>query len=701
MEDKKTFKEGGSCMAEKLLIEIGTEEIPSSYIDTAIEGFKRELTTLFDNRGLSYGDVETYATPRRLALLVDALQDRQEDRVLEIKGPPESVAFKDGKLTEQGKGFARSRGVREEDLFVKDTPKGRFVFAKVLEKGMKTEDIIKDTLEEIVSKIPFPRYMVWNEKGFKFARPIRWMVVLFGSKVIDVEIAGVKSSGITYGHRFLCRNPIKISRPEDYVELLKKGYVIPDSQDRRKTILKLLNEEAEKLDGTPVIPEELLDEVVNLVEYPCVIAGRFHEKYLKLPREVVETAMETHQRYFPVEKKGELLPYFLAIINTHPSEDIKRNNEKVLTARLEDARFYYLEDIKVPMEKRVGLLDTITYQEGLGTLLDRVERLKKLAEFVSNYVDFDREVVEKGIELSKADLTTLMIRDGKEFTGLEGKIGYHYAIEQGIDRRVADVIKDHYLPRYLGDELPETTEACVVSIVDRVDHIIAGFIKGKKPTGSKDPLGLRRAANGLIEILIGKGFVIPLEELFKAGAELYNMKVDIDGIVGFINERIERVLEQKGIPYDITDAVIASGTRDLRRIYLKAEALFRMKKEKKAEYEKLVIGQKRAYNILKGKVVDERVKPELFVQKEEKDLYEAGKQAGERVRDYIDTLQVDKALEELLILRPFIDSFFDRVLVMHEDLTIRENRLKLLMFIRNVFLQFADLSLIVLEGGDV
>ena len=688
-------------MAEKLLIEIGTEEIPSSYIDTAIEGFKRELTTLFDNRGLSYGDVETYATPRRLALLVDALQERQEDRVIEIKGPPESVAFKDGELTEQGKGFARSRGVREEDLFVKDTPKGRFVFAKVLEKGMKTEDIIKDTLEEIVSKIPFPRYMVWNEKGFKFARPIRWMVVLFGSKVIDVEIAGVKSSGITYGHRFLCRNPIKISRPEDYVELLKKGYVIPDTQDRRKTILNLLNEEAEKLNGTPVTPEELLDEVVNLVEYPCVIAGRFHEKYLELPREVVETAMETHQRYFPVEKKGELLPYFLAIINTHPSEDIKRNNEKVLTARLEDARFYYLEDIKVPMEKRVGLLDTITYQEGLGTLLDRVERLKKLAEFVSNYVDFDREVVEKGIELSKADLTTLMIRDGKEFTGLEGKIGYHYAIEQGIDRRVADVIKDHYLPRYLGDELPETTEACVVSIVDRVDHIIAGFIKGKKPTGSKDPLGLRRAANGLIEILIGKGFVIPLEELFKAGAELYNMQVDIEGIVGFINERIERVLEQKGIPYDITDAVIASGTRDLRRIYLKAEALFRMKKEKKAEYEKLVIGQKRAYNILKGKVVDERVKPELFIQKEEKDLYEAGKQVGERVRDYINTLQVDKVLEELLILRPFIDSFFDRVLVMHEDLTIRENRLKLLMFIRNVFLQFADLSLIVLEGGDV
>ena len=688
-------------MAEKLLIEIGTEEIPSSYIDTAIEGFKRELTTLFDNRGLSYGDVETYATPRRLALLVNAIQERQEDRVIEIKGPPESVAFKDGKLTEQGKGFARSRGVREEDLFVKDTPKGRFVFAKVLEKGMKTEDIIKDTLEEIVSKIPFPRYMVWNEKGFKFARPIRWMVVLFGSKVIDVEIAGVKSSGITYGHRFLCRNPIKISRPEDYVELLKKGYVIPDTQDRRKTILNLLNEEAEKLDGTPVIPEELLDEVVNLVEYPCVIAGRFHEKYLELPREVVETAMETHQRYFPVEKKGELLPYFLAIINTHPSEDIKRNNEKVLTARLEDARFYYLEDIKVPMEKRVGLLDTITYQEGLGTLLDRVERLKKLAEFVSNYVDFDKGVVEKGIELSKADLTTLMIRDGKEFTGLEGKIGYHYAIEQGIDRRVADVIKDHYLPRYLGDELPETTEACVVSIVDRVDHIIAGFIKGKKPTGSKDPLGLRRAANGLIEILIGKGFVIPLEELFKAGAELYNMQVDIEGIVGFINERIERVLEQKGIPYDITDAVIASGTRDLRRIYLKAEALFRMKKEKKAEYEKLVIGQKRAYNILKGKVVDDRVKPELFVQKEEKDLYEAGKQAGERVRDYIDTLQVDKALEELLGLRPFIDNFFDRVLVMHEDLTIRKNRLKLLMFIRNVFLQFADLSLIVLEGGDV
>ena len=688
-------------MVEKLLIEIGTEEIPSSYIDTAIEGFKRELTTLFDNRGLSYGDVETYATPRRLALLVNALQDRQEDRVLEIKGPPESVAFKDGKLTEQGKGFARSRGVREENLFVKDTPKGRFVFAKVLEKGMKTEDIIKDTLEEIVSKIPFPRYMVWNEKGFKFARPIRWMVVLFGSKVIDVEIAGVKSSGITYGHRFLCRNPIKISRPEDYVELLKKGYVIPDTQDRRKTILNLLNEEAEKLNGTPVIPEELLDEVVNLVEYPCVIAGRFHEKYLELPREVVETAMETHQRYFPVEKKGELLPYFLAIINTHPSEDIKRNNEKVLTARLEDARFYYLEDIKVPMEKRVGLLDTITYQEGLGTLLDRVERLKKLAEFVSNYVDFDREVVEKGIELSKADLTTLMIRDGKEFTGLEGKIGYHYAIEQGIDRKVADVIKDHYLPRYLGDELPETTEACVVSIVDRVDHIIAGFIKGKKPTGSKDPLGLRRAANGLIEILIGKGFVIPLEELFKAGAELYNMQVDIEGIVGFINERIERVLEQKGIPYDITDAVIASGTRDLRRIYLKAEALLRMKTEKKAEYEKLVIGQKRAYNILKGKEVDDRVKPELFIQKEEKDLYEAGKQAGERVRDYIDTLQVDKALEELLGLRPFIDNFFDSVLVMHEDLTIRKNRLKLLMFIRNVFLQFADLSLIVLEGGDV
>ena len=687
-------------MAKNALIEIGTEELPASYVEEASSSFSAIFKNFLETNLLHFSSIDYYYTPRRIALIIKGLQEKQKDRIIEIKGPPEKFAKIDGKWSKQVLAFAHSRGILIKDLSIKKSKKGSFVFGKKIEKGRKTKDLIKKSLEEIIKKIPFPRYMRWEKTGFNFARPIRWLVVIMGKEVISVSIAGVKSGKFTRGHSFLStRKKLEVT-PENYTKILEKEYVIVDQHKRKSTIEKMIKKEASNLGGKALIPNDLLLEVTNLVEYPRSITGKLSEDFLSLPPDVVMTAMESHQRYFPIQKNNRLLPYFIAIINTKPNKKIIKGNEGVLVSRLDDAKFYFEEDRKISLKERFNKLDEITFQEGLGTMKDKVNRMLELASELKKYIGFKNYVVREGIKLSKTDLTTLMIRDGKEFTNLEGKIGYYYAVDEGIPNDIAMVIYEHYLPRFSGDNLPKTIEGAVVGILDRLDSIVASFIRGFKPTGSKDPMGVRRLANGLIEIVLKFKFSIPLEKILNYAGKLFTKNFDSSEVAEFFKDRFARVFETNGIPYDIVRAIVAVDISDLSFSLEKARVLKEWKEQNIDEYKRLIIGQKRVANILKGFSKKSFPQVELFIEKTEKDLFAKTVDLEKKLQTFLKEKNSRKILTNLLSLIPTIDKFFDDVLVMTDDKKIRENRLSLLKYVREQFLKYGDLSLIVIEGGE-
>jgi len=687
-------------MAKNALIEIGTEELPASYVEEASSSFSAIFKNFLETNLLHFSSIDYYYTPRRIALIIKGLQEKQKDRIIEIKGPPEKFAKIDGKWSKQVLAFAHSRGILIKDLSIKKSKKGSFVFGKKIEKGRKTKDLIKKSLEEIIKKIPFPRYMRWEKTGFNFARPIRWLVVIMGKEVISVSIAGVKSGKFTRGHSFLStRKKLEVT-PENYTKILEKEYVIVDQHKRKSTIEKMIKKEASNLGGKALIPNDLLLEVTNLVEYPRSITGKLSEDFLSLPPDVVMTAMESHQRYFPIQKNNRLLPYFIAIINTKPNKKTIKGNEGVLVSRLDDAKFYFEEDRKISLKERFNKLDEITFQEGLGTMKDKVNRMLELASELKKYIGFKNYVVREGIKLSKTDLTTLMIRDGKEFTNLEGKIGYYYAVDEGIPNDIAMVIYEHYLPRFSGDNLPKTIEGAVVGILDRLDSIVASFIRGFKPTGSKDPMGVRRLANGLIEIVLKFKFSIPLEKILNYAGKLFTKNFDSSEVAEFFKDRIARVFETNGIPYDIVRAIVAVDISDLSFSLEKARVLKEWKEQNIDEYKRLIIGQKRVANILKGFSKKSFPQVELFIEKTEKDLFAKTVDLEKKLQTFLKEKNSRKILTNLLSLIPTIDKFFDDVLVMTDDKKIRENRLSLLKYVREQFLKYGDLSLIVIEGGE-
>jgi len=686
-------------MAKNALIEIGTEELPASYIEEASSSFSAIFKNFLETNLLHFSSIDYYYTPRRIALIIKGLQEKQKDRIIEIKGPPEKFAKIEGKWSEQTLGFAHSKGISIKNLSIKKSKKGSFVFGKKIRKGRKTKDIIKENLEELIKKIPFPKYMRWEKTGFNFARPIRWLVAIIGKEIIPVSIAGVKSSKFTRGHSFLStRKKLEVT-PENYIKTLEKEYVIVNQNKRKSFIERKIKKEASNLGGEAIVPNDLLLEVTNLVEYPRSITGKLSEDFLSLPPDVIITAMESHQRYFPVQKNNKLLPYFIAIINTIPNKKIIRGNERVLVSRLDDAKFYFEEDKKIGLKERFNKLDEITFQEGLGTMKDKVNRMLKLASELKKYVNFKNNVVREGIKLSKTDLTTLMIRDGKEFTHLEGKIGYYYAVDEGIPNDIARVIYEHYLPRFSGDKLPKTVEGAIVGVVDRLDSIVASFIRGFKPTGSKDPLGVKRLTNGLIEIALKFKFSIPLEDIINCAGKLFTKNFNSSEVAEFFKDRIVKVLETKGIPYDIVRAIVAVNISDLSFSLEKARILKEWKEKNIEEYKRLVIGQKRVANILKGFSKKGIPEVELFIEKTEKDLFAKTADLEKKVNAFLKEKNSRKILTNLLLLIPTIDKFFDDVLVMTEDKGTRENRLLLLRYVREQFLKYGDLSLIVIEGG--
>jgi glycyl-tRNA synthetase beta chain len=685
-------------VARNLLIEIGTEEIPAGYLEDAALSFEEEVKNLFRERKISFSKSKRYYTPRRITIIFDKVAEKQDKIIREIKGPPVDVAFKDGKPTQAAKGFAASWRVPIKELYIKEFNDKEYIFAEVEEERKKTVEILQNNLPDIIEKIEFPKRMRWEETNFSFARPIRWIVALFKDKIIKFSIAGLESGEFSRGHRLIAPERIKI-KCLDYIKILKKSYVMVDFNSRKKKLCELIIDKAKEVGGTPILREELINEVVNLIEYPFVILGKYRSEFLELPEEVVITALESHQRYFPVKKNKNLLPYFISVINNFPNKNIVKENEKVLQARLEDAKFYWEMDKKIPIEERISQLSGIIWHKSLGTLLDKSKRIVKLSEWIGKEVgNVDLNVIKQGARLAKADLTTLMIRDGKEFTNLEGFIGSCYAKEEGFSENVCKVIEEHYKPRYANDMLPSSKEAAIVSLADKIDLIVGSFIAGEKPTGSRDPLGLRKAMNGFIRIIIDFEFDFSLGELIDKNIKEFAIKTKnktIKEIHKFVKDRIGGYLQSIGIRYDIANAVLSEGWENIRSASYIAKSMTKFREDEE-EFEKLVIGQKRVSNILESGV-GESIKKSLLIEKEEKELYKQAKKIEPVIRNFIKAENYLKVLNLLKELRPFIDDLFDNVMVMTENEKLRENRLALLNYVRNLFHLLADFEEIVID----
>lgn len=700
-------------MDRDVLIEIGTEEIPAGYLENAVSSFENIIENLFLSSKISYSGIEKFYTPRRLAIIIKKVAEKQGRVVTKIKGPPAALAYKDGKPTKMAKGFASSKGISLDSLKIEKINNNEYVIAEIEEEIRSSKEILEENLLSLIKNIEFPKKMRWEVSNFQFARPIRWIVAMFGNKILSISVAGVKSLDETFGNRLISNNKIKVN-PSNYKKKLKDSYVIVDPEERKKLLKSLIEKEAKKIKAKPIFSPGLLDEVSNLIEYPFVILGSFDKKFLTLPDEVVISAMETHQRYFPLRKNSKLMPYFISAINNKPNKEIIKGNEKVLTARLEDAKFYWEIDRKIPIKERLSKLSGIKWHKNLGNLLERTERLEKLSKWIGEKVgNVDLKIVKEGARLSKVDLTTLMIRDGKEFTNLEGYIGSEYAKAEGLPEEICKVIEDHYKPRNIEDELPASKEAAVVSLADRIDLIVGSFLAEEKPTGSRDPFGLRQAMNGFIKIVLEFGFSFPLDKLIDFNIERFDYK-KLEPLLQFMNTSYEKFkrdiseeikqfiiereggsLQSRGIRYDIANAVLSEKWNVFLDSYLVAKAMMEVRKDE-VEFEKIVIGQKRVSNILEGKNPG-KVKAALLKEKEEKNLFEKAKEIEPALKKSIDKREYIKGINQLKKIRPFIDDLFDNVLVMTDDKKLKNNRLALLYYVRSLFHLFCDFEEIVID----
>ncbi|KPK70644.1 hypothetical protein AMJ71_01290 [candidate division TA06 bacterium SM1_40] len=693
---------------EDFLLELGTEEMPPGDIAPAADQLLAGAKAFLDDERIEHGEMNVYYTPRRLALSVRGVAPGQSPTRRQVLGPPRKVAFDDRKKpTQAAKGFARAQGVGLDDLRVVTTPRGEYLAVEKVDAGRPTPDLLAGFLPRLILSLSFRKSMRWGTCDVRFVRPIRWIVALFGRNVIGFEIAGVRSGHQTRGHRFLSSGPISISDPAQYLQTMEQGYVVADQDERRSRIRRMVEELVRAHGGHLVEDEELLTEVANITEYPSAYLGTFDDSFLSLPRDVVVTAMREHQHYFAIhDGTGNLLPTFVGIVNTSSDniDEIRTVNEYVLKARLDDARFYWKEDRKTSLAEKVALLKGMVWQEGLGTLFDKTERIVALAGFLADRVGgVNREVAERGAYLAKADLVTEMIRDGKEFTSLQGTMGREYALASGEPEEVATCIEEHYLPRFPGDSLPRTREGAAVAIADKMDSIAGCFLGGIIPTGSQDPYGLRRMAAGLVSVTLAHGFSYSIGQLVSRAIAAYGRAGDGDGrpdlaesIIDFIAQRVRTPLEEGGIGYDLIDASLAAGFDDICEVHDRATALNRQRSG--PEFVDLVIGQKRVSNILKG--VPEPPLPDrsLFESETERLLLDKIESIDESLNQALRERQYDRALTLLLSLRKPIDDLFDDVLVMAEDQAIRANRLGLVNAARKRFLQLADFSRLVVEG---
>jgi glycyl-tRNA synthetase beta chain len=703
-------------MGKPLLLEIGTEEIPSVMLPALLVQLEGKAAQLLAERRLIHGPIAVYATPRRLALLVRDVNEAQRTIRSEVTGPPKQAAFgPDGKPTAAAAGFAKAQGVEVKDLVIARTAKGEYLQAVRLQPGEKTVRVMPDLFSALIRRLEFPKAMRWSGR-FQFVRPIRWLAALYGDRAIRFEFEGFRAGDRTYGHRVMGSRPIRLKGPDRYLAALRRGGVIADPAERRDRIVTQLRAAVKKAKGAPLLDAELLERTVHRTEFPTVVTGRFDERYRALPSEVLTHAMMTQQGYFPVvhPATNALLPMFLCVTNL-PAGDlagVRKGHERVLKARLEDARFYFEKDLKTPLSDLAGGLRGLTFQERLGSMAEKTERLSHLARLLAERFGPETSVVtERAAGLSKADLLTGMVR---EFPELQGVIGREYAIRQGEPPDVAEPIAEHYRPRYAADGLPKTFSGKLLAIADKLDTIVGFFGLGWVPTGSEDPYALRRQGLGLIRVLLDQRFIeFILSDWVRKSQELYRTSGRLQvsdselqrSVVQFLRERMDSFFKtlsaEKGwfgdrpVRPDLIQAVLDRAGETPEDAYLRLITLVEFSRD--PAFDPLMTAYRRAARILPAGF-EGSVSPERFETPVERALHEAVGHAGRSVERALAGRNYREALEALAGLLNPLAAFYDGVMVMAEQEAIRRNRLSLLGEITGLFGRFADFSKIVIEG---
>lgn len=680
-------------MAKDLLFEIGAEEIPAGFMPNILGQLKQLAETKLNDAHLPFESIATYGTPRRLALIVKGLADTSAEISERHKGPSASIAYDaDGNATKAAIGFARGKGLDVADLVVEDG----YIYAETKTAGVPAKDIVTDMLPQLITGLNFPKSMHWGNLDAKFVRPVRWLVALLDEEVIPVEFATVKSGNVTRGHRFLGADEITIKNAASYVDTLKENFVMVDQDARRELISKQLHDMAASKNASIVWDDDLLEEINYLVEWPTALCGGFEESYLALPDAAIITPMKDHQRYFPlVAQDGKLLPMFLTVRNgsDHSIEVVQAGNERVLRARLDDAKFFFNEDRKKPLIDRQNGLTKIVFQEGLGNLADKTERLLKLGRVFGEECGLHEDaavVLERATELAKTDLTTGMVT---EFTELQGVMGKEYALLDGESPEVAEAIFEQYLPRFAGDVLPQTEAGKVLSIIDKVDNIVATFSRGLIPTGSQDPYALRRQTIGILNILLGSEWNISLRPIFKASMELLNVPAEKqDELLGQVEEfftlRLKNIFLDREVPHYVIDLLLSNKELSVADAEGLVNALLANRIDENVE---LVQAYTRMYNLVKD-VEYTGVNSDLLKEDAEKALFEAASKASEaslaawEANDYTAVVAVPATLV------PAINKFFEDVMVMDKDEAIKANRLQLVRLAYSVMAIIGDIS---------
>lgn len=680
-------------MAKDLLFEIGAEEIPAGFMPNILGQLKTLAETKLNDAHLPFESISTYGTPRRLALIVKGLADTSAEISERHKGPSTSIAYDaDGNPTKAAIGFARGKGLDVADLVVEDG----YIYAETKTAGVPAKDIVTDMLPQLITGLNFPKSMHWGNLDAKFVRPVRWLVALLDEEVIPVEFATVKSGNVTRGHRFLGADEITIKNAASYVDTLKENFVMVDQDARRELISKQLHDIAVSKNASIVWDDDLLEEINYLVEWPTALCGGFEESYLALPDAAIITPMKDHQRYFPlVDQDGKLLPMFLTVRNgsDHSIEVVQAGNERVLRARLDDAKFFFNEDRKKPLIDRQDGLTKIVFQEGLGNLADKTKRLLTLGRVFSEECELHedaRVVLERATELAKTDLTTGMVT---EFTELQGVMGKEYALLDGESPEVAEAIFEQYLPRFAGDVLPQTEAGKVLSIIDKIDNIVATFSRGLIPTGSQDPYALRRQTIGILNILLNCEWNISLRPIIVESMNLLNVPADKqDELLGqveeFITLRLKNIFLDREVPHHVIDLLLSNNELSVADAEGLVKALLANRIDENVE---LVQAFTRMYNLVKD-VTYTGVDESLFREEAERALYEAATKASEASIDAWDKNDYDAVVAVPATLVPVINKFFEDVMVMDKDEAIKANRLQLVRLAYSVMAIIGDIS---------
>ena len=712
---------------KNLLLEIGTEELPAGYINPALKALSSLISNKLTTARIAHGDIKIYGTPKRVAVVILNIEEKQKVKTTKIVGPPEKIAFDDnGKPKVPAVKFAEKAGIPIDAIVIEETKKGRYVTAVVNEKTEDTKILLEKILPESILAIPFPKTMKWADLKVNFARPIISVTALFDTQVVPFTIGNIKADSFVFGHRFMNCEKIQIKDPLSYIDALKKANVYVSMDERRKLIENQINEKAKSINKIVLPDEKLLDTVVNLVEYPVAVIGKFDDEFLELPDEILITAMREHQKYFAViDKSGKLMPYFIAVNNSNVKNMalVTNGHEKVLRARLADAVFFYKADLKEGLEKMVIKLDKLLFQAQLGSVYEKTDRIENLCKYLLDKIKNNNNNIQTDVQtnfqidktkelqilraarLCKADLVSETVI---EFTKLQGVMGRIYAQKSGEAEVTCTAIEEHYLPTYSGGLLPKTFAGSIVAIADKMDSICGCFAVGLLPTGASDPYALRRQGIGIIQIIKNMGFVFHLKEFIEYGVKNYNIKLKIadediiaisSKIYSFFKNRLEHILIEKGYSKDLICAVLDSEIDSLPDVLQRIKALENLKKT--PDFESLVATFKRIINIIKkSQDSSERVvNQEYFQKNSEVELYNVYLKTSLIVKDEVTKGNYEKSFSYIAKLRSFVDNFFDDVMVMDEDKKIRKNRIALLGVISDLFINIADFTQIMVDGN--